>query len=62
MYRDIAAKNPRTISSVGLGTYVDPRHGGGKINEITTEDMVELIRFDDKDYLAYKTFRLTSPF
>lgn len=56
MYRDIAAKNPRTISSVGLGTYVDPRHGGGKINEITTEDMVELIRFDDKDYLAYKTF------
>lgn len=56
MYRDIAAKNPRTISSVGLGTYIDPRHGGGKVNEITKEDMVELITFDEREYLAYKTF------
>lgn len=55
MFRDIAAKKPRTISSVGLGTFVDPRNGGGKINEITTEDIVELIEFDGLEYLAYKT-------
>jgi len=54
MYRDIAAHKPRTITTVGLGTFVDPRNGGGKINECTTEDMVELITFDDKEYLAYK--------
>jgi propionate CoA-transferase len=55
MYRDIAAHKPRTISTVGLGTFVDPRNGGGKINELSTEDMVEIISFDGQEYLAYKT-------
>lgn len=55
MFRDIAAKKPRTISSVGLGTFVDPRNSGGKINTITTEEIVELINFDGEEYLAYKT-------
>ncbi|HKI48312.1 MAG TPA: CoA-transferase, partial [Desulfobacteria bacterium] len=55
MYRDIGAHKPRTITSVGLGTFVDPRNGGGKINELTREDMVELIAFDGNEYLAYKT-------
>lgn len=54
MYRDIAAHKPRTITAVGLGTFVDPRLGGGKINQMTTEDIVELILFDGKEYLAYK--------
>ena len=56
MYRDIAAKKPRTITSVGLGTFVDPRNGGGKLNNQTTEDIVELVEFDGKKYMAYKTF------
>ena len=56
MYRDIAAHKPRTITTVGLGTFVDPRNGGGKINDITEKDIVELITFDDNEYLAYKTF------
>jgi propionate CoA-transferase len=55
MFRDTAAKKPRTISRVGLGTYVDPRNGGGKINTITTEDLVELMIIDGEEYLAYKT-------
>jgi propionate CoA-transferase len=55
MFRDIAAHKPRTITTVGLGTFVDPRKGGGRINDITTEDIVELISFDAKEYLAYKT-------
>ena len=56
MYRDIAAHKPRTISTVGLGTIIDPRDSGGKLNKTTKEDMVELIAFDGKEYLAYKTF------
>ncbi|MFO7570376.1 MAG: acyl CoA:acetate/3-ketoacid CoA transferase [Smithellaceae bacterium] len=55
MYRDIAGHVPRTITHVGIGTFVDPRLEGGKVNRITTEDIVELIHFDGREYLAYRT-------
>jgi propionate CoA-transferase len=54
MVRDAAGKRPRTITSVGLGTFVDPRIEGGRINSVTTEEIVEFITIDGKEYLSYK--------
>ncbi len=54
LYRTCASGQPGLFTRVGLHTYVDPRLGGGKVNEVTTEDIVKLVEVEGREWLFYK--------
>ncbi len=58
LMREIAAKRPGLISHVGLGTFVDPRQQGGRMNEAAKDELVKLIEIDGQTYLRYLPFPL----
>ena len=54
---ETASHQPGVLTRVGLGTFVDPRLLGGKMNEKTKncEDYVQLVHLNGEDFLFYKS-------
>ena len=57
MYHSMALREPGKLSKVGLGTYVDPRIEGAKMNQKTKDcgyDVVAIVEVDGEEYIQYK--------
>ena len=55
LFREIAAKRPGIFTKVGLNTFIDPLHTGGRMNARTTEPLIDRIHLDGEDWLRYRT-------
>ncbi|MGU3540825.1 acyl CoA:acetate/3-ketoacid CoA transferase [Methylobacterium sp. A54F] len=62
LYRACAAGQPGLFSKVGLHTYVDPRHGGGRVNDLTTEEIVKLVDVGGEEWLFYTATKIDVAF
>lgn len=59
LYRDVAAGKPGMLTKIGLETFVDPRNGGGRINDRSTEAQVELMEIGGEEWLFYRRQPIT---
>ena len=55
LFRDAGGDRPGLLTKVGLGTFVDPRQRGGRLNDITRDDLVSLVEIDGEDFLFYRS-------
>ena len=59
LFQEVGRGMPGVLSKIGLGTFMDPRFDGGKLNRLTKkegEDLVEYIPdFLGEEYLFYKS-------
>jgi len=60
--REIAARTPGLLTKVGLGTFIDPRIEGGKMNAATTESLNQVVQFAGEEWLFYPSPKVNVAF
>lgn len=60
LFRDIADGLPGHLSRSGLGTFTDPRNGGGRLNRRTREQLVRLVRPAGDEALLFRGFPINA--
>jgi propionate CoA-transferase len=60
LLREVGAGRPGLFTRIGLDTFVDPRYGGGAMNEAAAaaRPLVELTTVDGREYLRYRPLRV----
>lgn len=61
MFHSMALQEPGKLSKVGLGTYIDPRIEGGKMNQKAKDsgyDTVAVVEVDGEEYIQYKPIKI----
>lgn len=53
LYRAIAAGQPGVITRIGLGSFIDPRKAGGRLNTSTPASLIETITLRGQEWLFY---------
>lgn len=52
-YREVGAGRPGVFTRTGIGTFVDPRIEGGRMNGAAAADLLSVISVDGSDYLYF---------
>lgn len=62
LYRAIAGNKLGVLTHVGLKTFADPRLEGGRMNAVTTGNVVEVVEIGGQERLLYKSFPINVAF
>lgn len=55
LFREAAGRKAGLLTKVGLGTYIDPRIEGGRLNTVTKDDIVSVMNIDGEEWLFYRS-------